>query len=319
MNNSKIALVLGVTGGFGQHMALALLAKGWSVVAVMRNSNKLPEIFDPFLKNSELSIVVADAMDSKAITTAAEKCSVIIYGLNIPYAQWEKKAEALLEVSIQAAEQLKLTFLFPGNVYNFDPSVNTVIDEQSSMVARTPKGKIRINMEQRLKRASENGAKVVILRAGDFIGLNAPSTWISFLLKKSSTGYKLASASENFDLIHSWCYLPDLAKAGVDLIEQQSTEDVYRVFHFAGHQFSFNQLAKEIEETSGLPVKLSRMPWWFYRLLSPFTVFIREILEMQYLWETELNLDGSKLAAALPDLNPSSLSEVLVGAGLVER
>ena len=128
----------------------------------------------------------------------------------------------------------------------------------------------------------------------------------------------MTSASENFDLIHSWCYLPDLANAGVDLIEQP-TKDVFRVFHFAGHQFSFNQLAREIEETSGQPVKLTRMPWWFYRLLSPFTVFIREILEMQYLWKTELNLDGSKLAAALPDLNSSSLSEVLVGAGLVKR
>jgi len=315
---TKLALVLGVTGGFGKHLAIELLNQGWNINTLIRSGKSLPECFLPYYESNQINVFTGDARDSNDVKKAAQDCSVMVYGLNVPYAQWKTLAIELLEVSIDIAEKLEMTLVFPGNVYTYDPKQCSLINEETPMSAPTSKGEIRIEMEQRLKLATTKGAKVLILRAGDFIGKDAPSTWMQFLVKQTKTGYKLTIPTENHDLNHSWCYLPDLARYAVALLDQPTVKQPFQTFHVPGLKFTFKELRNEIERTTGKTVAVNQIPWWLYALISPFVPFIREIISMRYLWESELDLDGTKLNRVLPEIKTSSLSEALIGFGFIE-
>ena len=46
-----------------------------------------------------------------------------------------------------------------------------------------------------------------------------------------------------------------------------------------------------------LPIQ--SLPWFLFYLLAPFVTFMRESLEMRYLWQKPLKLDNAKLVAFL--------------------
>ena len=46
-------------------------------------------------------------------------------------------------------------------------------------------------------------------------------------------------------------------------------------------------------------LKLRSFPWWAMKLVAPFVVFCREVLEMRYLWQRPLKLDNRRLEAYL--------------------
>jgi len=60
--------------------------------------------------------------------------------------------------------------LLPGTVYNYGPDAFPNLTEDGPQNPVTRKGAIRVQMEQALKAASDEGLKVLIVRAGDFFG-----------------------------------------------------------------------------------------------------------------------------------------------------
>lgn len=45
--------------------------------------------------------------------------------------------------------------------------------------------------------------------------------------------------------------------------------------------------------------KLKALPWWLLRLASPFVATLREMMEMRYLWSTEVRMDNLQLVRTL--------------------
>ncbi|HET8903035.1 MAG TPA: NAD(P)H-binding protein, partial [Saccharospirillum sp.] len=148
----KTALIIGINGNFGSQMALALREQGWAIRALMRDPAKAPA----WLKSE--FVIKGNAQDDSAVLQAAQGVDLMVYAANPPYHRWPQEAMAMLEPAVKAAEQLKLQLLFPGNVYVYAPQA-APIDEQVSMNPPTDKGLIRQQMEQRLQRASEQGAR----------------------------------------------------------------------------------------------------------------------------------------------------------------
>ena len=165
----KTALVMGISGGFGSSAAQALAEQGWAVRALMRDPARLPAQ----LRNVE--VVQGDAQDIEAVRKAARGVDVVVYAVNPPRYDWIGVALPMLETAAQVAEENRLTVLFPGNTYVFDPADGPDFDEQAPQRPATSKGKIRLAMEARLEQASRRGARVIVLRMGDYIGENAPS------------------------------------------------------------------------------------------------------------------------------------------------
>lgn len=73
------------------------------------------------------------------------------------------------------------------------------------------------------------------------------------------------------------------------------------MFHFRGHRTDAAlTMAAALRQTlgdGGLPIRA--FPWFAMRLVSPFIAFVREALEMRWLWTNDLLLDNRKLIEAI--------------------
>lgn len=309
----KTALIMGITGGFGGHVALALARKGCSIRALMRNPAKLPQRF----KGAD--VFIGDAAKIEDVRAAADGIDLIIYGVNPAKYRWEGVVLPLLENTARVAEEKNLTIVFPGNVYVFDPKDGPLFDENAPHNPVSVKGRMRKDMEARLKIASENGARIIIIRMGDFIGEHLASDWFQHLIKSTKKGYALSAAGKK-DLVRTWAYLPDVGHTVAELVEKKETLEAFSVFHFKGYQVSFNDIAQAMEQASGRPVSMGSFPWIALQLMSPFNKMFKEILEMRYLWKEEINLDETRLENTLGKAVPHTpLTEALLECGVVEH
>ena len=308
----KMALVMGITGGFGSHVADALIKDGWRVRALMRDPAKLPASY------ATVEAVAGNAASIEDVRAAAKGVELIVYGVNAPYPKWEGTVVPMLDVTATVAEENKQIILFPGNVYFLNPKDGSEFDESASINPPTRKGELRAEMEARLKTAAGRGAKVIILRCGDFIGTRAQS-WLQHLVKPSGNGYVLQAASDPA-LVHTYAYLPDVARVAVKLVANVNEYANFNVFHFKGYRANFNDIASAIEAATGRPVKIGHFPWRLLRLIAPFMPMMRSLIEMRYLWQSEVNLSDKKLESYLgAPVQVTPLGEALRVSGVLKH
>lgn len=297
----KTALILGISGNFGGQMAKSLLAQGWSIKAVVRDPAKAPK--NLIAGNT----IIGDASDEAIVNQAAAGVELIVYGLNPAYNRWYQEAMTMLEPTAKVAEQLGIQILFPGNVYAFAPQ-KELINELVQPNPPTDKGDIRIKMEARLKQASERGAKVTIIRGGDFIGTGNGSGWLEHVIKTKGQQVSLSFPHDS-NHQHYWCYLPDFCANAARLITMQDSS--YEVWHDPGLVLTQEDWLQACEQVK-LPMKQSHFPWWFFYLVGPFNPVLKEILKMRYLWQENVVMDGSKMRSALGShMNETGLIDVL--------
>jgi len=305
------ALIMGITGGFGGHVAQALLKNGWQIKALMRTPEKLPARF------TGTEVIKGDAANHRDVENAAEDVDVIIYGVNPANYAWEGVVGPLLENVASVAEAHKLTIVFPGNVYNYNPAEGPDFSETMAQHPVTSKGRMRVDLENRLKQAAEHGAQVIILRMGDFIGRDAGSTWLGQMIKADRQGYILKTTGPH-EIKHSWANLPDAASVVAMLLEKRKNLAQFSLFNFKGYQISFEELARAIEQASGKNIKLTSFPWFVFRLFAPFSHLFKSLIEMRYLWNQPVNLKQEKLEKVLNGNVPETpLTKALTDTGLI--
>lgn len=290
-NPSKTALILGITGAFGRHTARALQAEGWTLRALMRKPETLPAEF------AGIDIVCGSVEDTASLQRAAAGAELMVYGVNPANYDWRDKALPWLEAAAGVAEAEGLTLVFPGNVYVLDPAAGPNFDESAPLAPISAKGRIRRAMEARLQQAAERGARVILLRMGDFFATSS-SSWLGAILKPAGQGYRLAIPGPA-GLGHSWAYLPDVGATVAALAARREQLPAYAALHFEGYQLSLAQLATAVQTATGTPVKLAGFPWWLLRLATPFSSLFAGLWEMRYLWQREIHLQQPRLRAAL--------------------
>jgi nucleoside-diphosphate-sugar epimerase len=299
MMNEKTALVLGATGGVGGEVARQLIARGWTLKALQRG------LAAPAETRDGITWLRGDALDPRAVLAAAEGCSVIVHAVNPPgYRGWAKVVLPMLDNSIAAAIRYGATVVLPGTVYNFGPDAFPVVSETSPQRPLTRKGTIRVQMEQRLFAASTQGARVLIVRAGDYFGPKAANTWFAQGLVKPGKPIDKVQNPASPGIGHQWGYLPDVARTIVELLARRQSLEPFASFHMAGHwDHDGTEMPEAIRrviaaQTGRSPV-IRPFPWWLMRLASPFVETLREMQEMRYLWEEPLRMDNARLLAVL--------------------
>jgi nucleoside-diphosphate-sugar epimerase len=317
----KTALVIGATGGIGGAVTQALLARGWQVRALTRRPLSGGKPTEAQAGLSGVEWVAGDAMNPADVVRAAQGVDCIVHGANPPmYKRWRELALPMLANSIEAARVSGARLIFPGNVYNFGPDAWPVVNEQSPQHPTTLKGVVRVEMEHMLQRAAqEHGVRSLVVRAGDFFGGHSPSSWFSTLMVKPGRPVKSVWFPGTADVGHAWAYMPDLAETMVRLVEVQQGLPAFDVFHFAGHWTPRTiELAEAVRRVVGKPrLPIRALPWWLVRAVSPFVGFMREILEMRYLWQVPLRLDNRKLVSVIGAEPHTSLDEA-VRQGLLQ-
>lgn len=293
-NQGRVALVLGARGGIGGHVTKALLERGWKVRALIRGEAKATP-------HSMMEWRQGDAMVADDVLNAAQGVSLIVHAVNPPgYRNWEKLVLPMLDNSIHAAEAVGARILLPGTVYNFGPDAFPLLTEESPQNPATRKGKIRVEMESRLRAASERGVPVLIVRAGDFFGPAARNNWFSQGLVQPGKPVRAVSNPGVPGVGHQWAYLPDVAETMMRLLDRAGELAPFSVYHMEGFwDANGRHLPASIERVAGHHVKMKRVPWWLFRLASPFVPLFREVLEMRYLWTTPVQMSNRKLVEFL--------------------
>jgi nucleoside-diphosphate-sugar epimerase len=297
MASKDTVLVLGATGGIGGEVARQLRDAGWQVRALRRGATEG--------KRDGITWLAGDAMDAQAVRRAAAGCAVIVHAVNPPgYRGWAQRVLPMLDHSIAAARAEGATLVLPGTVYNYGPDAFPLLAEDAPQHPVTRKGAIRVEMERRLEAASREGARVLIVRAGDFFGPRAGNNWFSQGLVKPGRPLRAVSAPGRPGVGHQWSYLPDVARTMVELLARRDRLPAFARFHMAGHwDADGTRMREAIRRVAarrlGTAVRVSAFPWWLLTLASPFVTTFRELREMRYLWRTPVAMDNARLVAFL--------------------
>lgn len=298
MQTNKTALVLGATGGIGGEVARQLRDEGWEVRGLKRG-------LQATTVRDGITWIAGDAMNREEVMAAAQGCSVIVHAVNPPgYRHWASLVLPMLENTIAAATVQGATVVLPGTVYNYGPDAFPELREDSSQHPQTRKGAIRVELERRLRLATTQGARAIVVRAGDFFGPKPGNSWFSQGLVKPGRAVAAVNLPGRADIGHQWSYLPDVARTMVELLARRESLEPFAVFHMAGHwDADGRQMAEAIRRVvarrNGSAPRLRPFPWWLVGLASPFVATFRELREMRYLWQEPIRMSNGKLKSVL--------------------
>ena len=294
----RIALVLGATGGVGGETASALLRHGWYVKALARDAAKAAARNAP----TAIEWLQGDAIDRDGVIAASRGAALIVHAVNpAGYRNWGGLVLPMIDNSIAAARVSGARILLPGTIYNYGPDAFPVLTEDSPQHPTTRKGAIRVALERRLKKASRDGVRTIVLRAGDFFGPRPGNNWFSQALVKPGRPVHTITYPGTPGVGHAWAYLPDVAEAFALLAEREARLEAFSTYHFEGHwDPDGTAMPTAIAQAVGRQdLKVKPLPWGFLRLVAPFNETVRELLEMRPLWRESVRLDNRKLFATL--------------------
>ncbi len=323
MTSKRTALVLGAAGGVGGEIARQLLDAGWDVRALRRGTTTPTPTTTPPLFDDGIQWRAGDALDRDDVMRAARGCSVIVHAVNPPgYRRWADWVLPMIDNTIAAAIALGATIVLPGTVYNYGPDALPTLAEDAPQHPMTRKGAIRVELERRLEKASRAGARVVIVRAGDFFGPRARSNWFSQGLVKPGSSVRRIGYPGRRGIGHQWAYLPDVARTVVALLDRRDTLDAFARFHMAGHWDNdgtrMNEAIRRVVlARTGKAPRVATFPWWLVSIASPFITTCRELQEMRYLWNVPVQMTNEKLVSIL-GREPHTPLDQAVEATLVE-
>lgn len=143
------------------------------------------------------------------------------------------------------------------------------------------------------------GPAQLVVRAGDFFGPRAPSSWVSALLLREGREMRAIVTPERPGVGHAWAYLPDLAETVALLANREASLPAEARLHFGGHYLSWRGMAEAVRGVAGGALPIRPFRWLPVYLGAPFVTFLREVIEMRYLWEVPLRLDNARLVALL--------------------
>ena len=138
--------------------------------------------------------------------------------------------------------------MFPGNVYNYGAGMPAVLDETTPMQPTSRKGKLRVEIEQRLREAADRGVRTIVLRAGDFFGRGRGS-WFDLVLIKELAKNKITYPGP-LDVVHEWAYLPDYVDALIRLAAIRDKLGQFEAFGFPGHAVTGQEFVSAIAKAS---------------------------------------------------------------------
>lgn len=285
MSKGKV-VVLGINGHIGHAVAEAFVAAGWDVAGMGRSDkHAIPGV----------TFIKGDAESIDDMRRAIGDVSVVVNALNLPYHTWDNgRMEAQMERVLAALGSDGKTMLFPGNIYNFAAS-DRVITPELAQHPQTPRGAIRVRVEQMFEAAAARGdIQAIILRAGDFYGPGSTMDWFDLAMLREAGKGKVQTMGRP-GVGHAWAYLPDLARAFEALAAVRGTLGAFERFHFAGHFVTPEQMGAAIAKAAKRPVDVSAFPMVVLRLMGLFDPTMREIAKMRYLWQNPMQLKDGRL------------------------
>ncbi|AIC93517.1 MULTISPECIES: NAD-dependent epimerase/dehydratase family protein [Shouchella] len=292
----KQVTVLGATGGVGYALTKELLSRGIEVVAFARTKSKLTALFG---EEKKVKLISGNVLNETDLIEAIRGSDAVYHAVNFPYQQWEKKQMVFLNRLIALAENINISLILCDNIYAYGDK-DSYVAETSKKEPSTKKGNIRLEMEQRLL---ESTIPTLIVHLPDLYGPNAVNTLLHETLRNAVIGKK-ANYIGCPTVEREFLYTLDAAKA---IVELSLRSRVYnQVWNVSGVLIRgkdlFQLIRRETRTTKEFRVVKKRM----IQFLGIFSPQMRELVEMMYLTERPVYLNGEKLAKELDSWLPTS-------------
>ena len=307
----RTALIIGATGSFGGHAAVALIKPGWRIRALARDPEAAKAKAGDHMP---IDWIKGDAVNTADVIAAAQGVQVIVQAANPPaYRNWAGLVMPMMRAALAAAEQTGARVVLPASVYNFAPGSGASIAETAPQAPVTRKGKIRVEAEELFRAASARGVRTLVVRGGDYFGPAAPNSGLQWLTVRSKGQIRWVFTPGPRDVGHCWAYLPDMAEATAQLLDQEDRLAAFDVFHFGGHWLArADELAASVRRVTHKPrLPIRSFPYALVYAAAPFVETFREMIEMRYLWTKPIGLDNAKLIRFLGEEPHTPLDQAM--------
>jgi len=298
--------IFGATGAVGKALAAKLAEGGQSFRVVGRSEDRLRRDFRRY--EPLVEYCAADLSDSAAAARAAVRADTIFYTVGVPYPQFEQHPK-LTRLALGAAAAAGVRhYVHLSTVYPYGVPEQEFVSESHPRNPKAFKGRMRKEQED-LVLAADNprGMRTTILRPPDFYGPDSELSYVHAIFDAAVNG-GTANVIGPIDTPHEFIFVPDLA---VTLIALSEREEAYgKAWNVAGPGLiTTRQFAEQVFEAVHQKPRLRVAGKFMLRLLGLFNPFLREVVEMHYLWTTPVKLDDTRLRQLLPNLHKTPYSE----------
>lgn len=290
----KKVLVLGASGGMGYSIVKELSERGIDVIAFARGKEKLKKLFG---NEEKVTIISGDVFDSESLKEAATGVDTIFQAMNIPYSEWEQNLPVVMNNILETAKHVNAKLVLVDNIYAYGRNPGHLVSEDTQKKPHTKKGKIRLQLETMVK---QSNVPFLIAHFPDFYGPNAENTILNYTFEAVIKN-KRSLFVGNKKIAREYIFTPDGAKA---LVELALIDSAYgQNWNIPGSGvITGDEIEAILREHTGYSKKVGTVTKGMVKCLGLFDKNMREVVEMLYLTEDPVVLDGGKLEQTIQSI-----------------
>ncbi len=301
----KPVAIVGATGVLGETLGAALRASGRPYRAIGRSSESLEAAFGGDALAEQRTW---NSSDPASVKAAFEGIETAVYTVGVDYTKFAEHPivmQAAIEGAIAAGVERMLLI---GTVYPFGRPRTTPVTEDHPREPHTFKGEMRKRQEDLLMAADAGGKlRGSILRLPDFYGPRVTKSYISDVFRAAAQG-GTAQLVGPVDRPHEYVFIPDVPPVIMKMLDDPRFYG--RAWDLSGPgTITPREFADRVFAAAGRKPRLFIAGPTLVRIVGIFNPMMREVAEMQYLFETPVILDDSALRDALGGLTKTPYDE----------
>ncbi len=269
-------------------------------------------------KDSNISLVSADAADANQMADLARGSQAIFNCVNPAYSKWVTDWPPIASSLLNAAKHSDAVLATCSNLYGYGPVASPITDNLPLSTSGT-KGRVRAQMWSDALAAFERGeARIVEVRGSDYLGAGANAHLGERVTSKLRSG-KTVTVVGSPDQPHSWTFTSDMAAT---LIAAADTPAAW------GHAWhtpvnaprTQREVISDMAAALGVPTpKVKSLSRPMLSVAGLFVPMIRELKETYYQFDEPFVLDDSHTREVL-GLEPTGWSDIIAdNLGLAAR
>jgi nucleoside-diphosphate-sugar epimerase len=284
----RLHVVFG-TGAIGMALIDQLHAGGTRVRAVNRSG--VADVPDG------VELVGGDASSKEFAAEASTGADVVYFSLNPPYTSWPEMFPPLQAAVVEGAASAGAKLVAVDNLYLYGPTDGRPLTEDLPHSATTRKGSVRAQMAKNLMDAYESGnVRVTVGRASDYFGPRGLLTAMGERVFYPALAGKKAQLVGDPDQLHSYSYLPDVARDLITLGERDEADG--EAWHLPNAPaVTTREFINMVYSAAGNEPGIQVMPRLMVSAIGLFSGNLRELKEMLYEFEEPFVVDDRRFEA----------------------
>lgn len=274
---SSSYIILGA-GIVGRTLAAHLRDQGHSVTLVSRSATPLDgvrTVSSDLTNRDEVRRVIADS-------------PLVFQCANAPYEHWDTLLKPLYVTMAQAARDSGARMVAIDNLYMYDSTC--VISEATTEVATTPRTRLRKQVMDECRDLL--GDALTLVRASDFYGPGVTNAYLSARVLVPAMQGRVLDWIGNPDRLHSFAYVPDVARALADVGQRGNQGRSVWVLPHAPAQTP-RQMLSMVAQKAGKPLKIRAVSAGMLPVLGLFMPALRPLRDTSYQFANDFVADGT--------------------------